>query len=405
MRIALLAPLIAPIAQPFLGGAQALLRDLAAGLVARGHQVTLYAADGSDPDALGGAHLVTLGVGAATLRPARFATTDASETHADDPSEQTAQDERMAQAFARAYALIASHAGEHDLVHAHAYDWPAYAYAARQPLPTLHTLHLPAGDARILRELAALAPPLTDAAPTDTPSTDGGMLPATETAPVRGALGGAVSLVTVSQACAATYAPHCRIDAVIYNGIAVERIPFGATPAAEGYLLYAGRITPEKGVEDALEIASRSNRPLLLAGGVYDRAYYDERIAPWLARLGDRARYLGPLTRERLWEVMAGAVAVLCPSHWAEPFGLVACEAQAAGAPVIAYARGGLVEVIADGVTGYLVAHGDYDAAVRAVAQAPTLNRAACRAHVAARFSLARMLTDYESLYARLLGV
>lgn len=403
MRIALLAPLIAPIAQPFIGGAQALLRDLAAGLVARGHQVTLYAADGSDPTALGGARLITVGIDAATLRPTRFAPVDANEPSApaDDPSEQTAQDERMALAFARAYALIASHTSEYDLVHAHAYDWPAYAYAALQPLPTLHTLHLPAGDARILGELAALAPPLTDAAPTDV-----GTPPATAPAPMGGASSGAtVSLVTVSQACAATYAPHCRIDAVIYNGVAVERIPFGATPDAEGYLLYAGRITPEKGVEDALEIASRSNRPLLLAGGVYDQAYYDERIAPRLAQLGDRARYLGPLTRERLWEVMAGAVAIVCPSHWAEPFGLVACEAQAAGAPVIAYARGGLVEVIADGVTGALIAPGDYAAAVRAVAQATTLNRAACRAHVAARFSLARMLTDYEARYVRLLGM
>jgi glycosyltransferase involved in cell wall biosynthesis len=216
--------------------------------------------------------------------------------------------------------------------------------------------------------------------------------------------GGRVSLVTVSHACAATYAPHCQIDAVIYNGVDVERIPFGAQAADEGYLLYAGRITPEKGVEDALEIADQSGRPLILAGGVYDAVYYDARVAPRLAAMGGRAQYVGQVTRERLWELMAGAVAVLCPSHWAEPFGLVACEAQAAGAPVIAYARGGLAEVIADGVTGFLVAPGDYAAAVAAVRRAPTLDRAACRAHVTSRFSLARMLADYEAHYARMLA-
>jgi len=209
--------------------------------------------------------------------------------------------------------------------------------------------------------------------------------------------------VTVSQACAVTYAPYCRIEAVIYNGIDVARIPFGATADAEGYVLYAGRITPEKGVEDALEIARYTDRPLLLAGGVYDRAYYDDRIAPLLVASGGRARYLGQVTRERLWELMAGAVAVLCPSHWAEPFGLVACEAQAAGAPVVAYARGGLAEVVADGETGYLVALGDYAAAVAAIDRAPTLDRAACRTHVATRFGLSRMLADYEAHYARML--
>ena len=428
MRIALLAPLIAPIAQPFIGGAQAMLRDLAVGLAARGHQVTLYAADGSDPAALAGVRLITVGVDPATLRPARFApasgnttplpgapvkpTTPDTRDSGDapvDPAAAAAADDLMDRAFAQAYAVIASHADEHDLLHAHAYDWPAFAYAARQPLPTLHTLHLPAGDPHILRELATLAPSIPTAndqivaTPENHPiATTPASLPSPEGRGAGG--GGRVSLVTVSHACAATYAPHCRIDAIIYNGIDIERIPFGAQADAEGYLLYAGRITPEKGVEDALEIASRSGRPLLLAGGVYDQAYYDAQIAPRLAAMDGQAQYLGQVTRERLWELMAGAVAVLCPSHWAEPFGLVACEAQAAGAPVIAYARGGLVEVIADGVTGSLVAPGDLEAATHAVARAPTLDRAACRAHVATRFSLARMLTDYEDHYGRMLA-
>ncbi|HST88462.1 MAG TPA: glycosyltransferase [Ktedonobacterales bacterium] len=380
MRIALLAPLISPIAPPFLAGAQALVADLAAGLAARGHDVTLYAAPGSHAP---GVRIRTVDVDPAQLRPAVFPTDDAPSPlpgDADPAALFAAPDPEVfaaGYAFLRAYRLIAAHAAEHDLLHAHAYDWPAYAHATLQPLPVAHTLHSPAGDPRILSILGTLAP--------------------------TGTRGGPVRLVTVSHACAATYAPYCRIDAVIYNGVPIARIPFGGHPAPGDYLLYAGRITPEKGVEDALEIARLSGKRLLLAGGVYDQAYFDTRIRPRLASAGQRAEYLGPLARERLWELMAGARAVLCPVHWTEPFGLVPCEAQAAGAPVIGYARGGLREVVADGVSGFLVPPGDIPAAVAAVARVPALARAACRAYVAQRFSLDAMLDAHEAFYASLL--
>lgn len=375
MRIALLAPLISTIAPPFLGGAQALLADLAVGLAARGHDVTLYAADGSH---VPGVRLVQLGIDPATLRPARFI--DTPDTLPEDADDGDLA--RSTAAFLHAYRVIAAHAREHDLVHAHAYDWPALVLASLQPLPVLHTLHLPAVDARISRALATLAP-------INTPT------------PTR--------LVTVSHACAATYAPTCRIDAVIYNGIDTSRIPFKTEAPGEhsghdeqrSYLLYAGRITPEKGVEDALEIATRAGHPLLLAGGIYDDAYYTARIA---SRLDEtHARYLGLMSRERLWELMAGALAVLCPVHWDEPFGLVACEAQATGTPVVGYARGGLVEVVADGETGWLVPEGDVAAAIAAIARVSALDRAACRRRVETLFSLDTMLDAYEAFYTAML--
>ncbi len=392
MRIALLAPLISTIAPPFLGGAQALLADLAVGLVARGHDVTLYAADGSD---VPGVRLAQLDIDPATLRPARFMETSASAV-SDEPSPAAADDDdddedlgRSTEAFLRAYRVIAAHASEHDLVHAHAYDWPALALASLQPLPVAHTLHLPAVDARINRALATIAPP--DAS-----------------TPTR--------IVTVSRACAATYASTCRIDAVIYNGIDSSRIPFNPTPfipttparddvtgEQRPYLLYAGRIAPEKGVEDALEIAAGAGYPLVLAGGVYDGGYYTSRIAPRLDATW--ARYLGLVSRERLWELMAGAVAVLCPVHWDEPFGLVACEAQATGTPVIGYARGGLVEVVADGETGRLVAEGDIAAAVAAVARVSEFDRVVCRRRIERLFSLDAMLDAYEAFFRGMLAV
>jgi UDP-glucose:tetrahydrobiopterin glucosyltransferase len=379
MRIALLAPLVSPIAPPFLGGAQALLYDLAAGLSQRGHAVTLYAADGSH---VPGVPCPPLGINSADLRPARFASPEAESTSdaREEEDDLPIADEAIfsaAYAFLRAWRAIGKHAGDHDLVHAHAYDLPAFGYASLQPLPVVHTLHLPAVDPEILRILRLLAPPGESSA---------------------------TRLVTVSRACAQTYLPHCRIDAVIHNGVDVERIPFGAAAAPEGYLLYAGRMTPEKGVEDALEIGARAGRPLLLAGGIYDQAYFDARIAPRLARADGGVRYLGMVGREALWALMAGAAAVLAPAQWEEPFSLVACEAQAAGAPVIAYARGGLREVVADGETGWLVAPGDVAAAAAATAKVGALDRAACRARVRRLFSLARMLDAYEAFYRDMLA-
>lgn len=375
MRIALLAPLVSPIAPPFLGGAQAMLADLATGLAARGHDVTLYAADGSD---LPGVRVVTFGVDAATLQPARFHSHGSGRQKDEPLAPPDAEVFLPGYAFLRAYRSIAIHAAKHDLVHAHAYDWPAYIHPSLQPLPILHTLHLPAVDPDINHALGVLAP-------------------------VHGPSPYATYLVTVSHACAATYAPYCRVDGVIYNGVATERIPFGERPAEPEYLLFAGRMSPEKGVEDALEIAERAGKRLVLAGGVYDQGYFERRVAPRLAALGERASYLGPVSRERVWELMAGASAVLCPAKWEEPFGLVACEALAAGAPVIGYARGGLREIISDGEMGWLVAPDDIEAAVAAVARAGAVDRSACRASVERRFSLDAMLDAYEAFYSRML--
>ncbi len=354
MRIALLAPLVSPIAPPFLGGAQALLADLAAGLAARGHAVTLYAAPGSQ----------VADVRVAPM-PARFHETGerGNAARPASPLRADAQAYLESYSFMRAYRAIGRAADEHDLVHAHAYDWPAYAYAGQQPLPVVHTLHLPALDPAIRDILAVVSP---------------------------SGRHGAARLVTVSQACAATYAPFCQIDRVIYNGVDVARIPFGAAPATPPYLLFAGRISPEKGVEDALAIAQRAGRRLLLAGGVYDRDYFAERIAPWLALASEGASYLGPVARERL--------------QWEEPFGLVACEAQAAGTPIVGYRRGGLAEVVADGTTGILVPPGDVAAATAALADARALDRAGCRAHVERLFGLAAMLDGYEALYRDMLA-
>jgi UDP-glucose:tetrahydrobiopterin glucosyltransferase len=373
MRIALIAPLIAPIAPPYLAGVQVVLRDLAAGLAARGHTVTLYAARGS---AVPGVRVLTLGIDAAEVAAARLNIARLTATDAAEPADATFF--TQAHHFLRIALRIARTAGSYDLLHAHAYDWPIFAFGALLPLPVLHTLHNAAISPAIVGALAALAR----------------------------AGSGNTRLASVSRACAATYAPPVRVPTILRNGIAVDAVPFGPAAAEPRYLLFAGRMSPEKGLEDAVAIARRAGRRLLVAGGAYDPEYFATRARPLLADLeaAGQGEYLGPVPRERLWALMAGAEALLCPIHWDEPFGLVAVEAQAAGAPVVGYARGALPEVVADGVTGWLVPEGDAAEAARAVERAGTLDRAACRARVAELFSLDAMLAAHERVYTELVG-
>lgn len=371
LRIALLAPLVSPIRQPYLGGAQALVRDLALVLARRGHAVTLYATAGSDPNLLPGVRLIQLEIEASELRPGDFS----RGRHEPAPSDDFA----MEAAFNAAFSAIAARASEHDLIHAHAYDRPAFTRGASQPLPIAHTLHMPNLHTNISETLAALAPAGQPRA------------------------GSQAWLLTVSQWCATTYADTCRIDAVIPNGVDLDAIPFGARAADPPYLLFAGRITPEKGAADAIAIARAAGYRLVIVGGIYDQDYFSQHIQPLLAAEPETIQFLGPAPHERVWSLMAGATAVLVPSQWEEPFGLVACEAQAAGAPVIGYARGGLRDIVASGETGVLVSPGDVVAASNAIGLAPGMSRRACRERVAARFTIERMAEAHERLYRLML--
>lgn len=372
LDIALLAPLVSPIRQPYLGGAQAMVRDLAVSLAARGHAVTLYAAPGSDPAILPGVTLTLVEVDQVRVRPSDFSS---PRDHASVPL----ADPAVEKAFAHAFDLIARHAPQHTVLHAHAYDGPAFTQAANLRMPTAHTLHMSALDPNIAQILTALAP--------------AGQSRATRQP----------WLATVSHACAATYRLICQIDAVIYNGLDIAAIPFLPAPSPMPHLIFAGRISPEKGVEDAITIALAAGARLQLVGAIYDQGYFASRIEPLLVAHPDQITYLGSRPREEVWRLMADAVATLVPSLWDEPFGLVACEAQAAGSPVIGYDSGGLREVIADGETGVLVPRGHIAEAAAAVRSVARFNRYRCRERVAQLFSLTSMVEQYESLYRRML--
>jgi UDP-glucose:tetrahydrobiopterin glucosyltransferase len=360
MRVALVAPLVSAIAQPYLGGAQALLADLAQGLIQRGHSVTLFARDDSF---VPGISIEPVNV-PDSVTPANFS----------QPLQERSADAgffSQANLFLELFLKLQRRSDEFDVVHVHAFDWPAYACSTLiRDIPVMHTLHLPAIAPEInaaLRVLDQQGHPLT--------------------------------LTTVSYACARTYASYTPIDHVIYNGLDLDAIPFKPKTPVDASLLFAGRIAPEKGVEAAIEIAERAGYRLLIAGGIYDRRYYEQRVLPKLRRAGERVTYLGQLERLALWKVMGQSLGLLFPIEWDEPFGLTAVEAMATGTPVIAFRQGAAAEVVRHGETGFLVEPGERAHAAALVDDLFDIPRAHCRAHVEAHFSLQQMLDAYEQVY------
>ena len=191
--------------------------------------------------------------------------------------------------------------------------------------------------------------------------------------------------------------PELDYCATVPHGIDLRRFTFSATPGED--LVILGRISPDKGTAEAIEIARRSGRRLLIAGPVQDEAYFATEVRPHVD--GDRVGYLGSVGPEQRAELLAGAAALLHPIAFAEPFGLAVVEAMAAGTPVVAYPRGAMPEVVDEGVTGFLV--GDVAGAVAAVDQAVGLDRARIRGVAEDRFSAERMITDYLAVYESLL--
>jgi glycosyltransferase involved in cell wall biosynthesis len=162
-----------------------------------------------------------------------------------------------------------------------------------------------------------------------------------------------------------------------------------------GYLLFFGRIHPDKGTVEAIEVAERAGLPLLVAGIVQDQEYFDRLVAPRLD--GERVTYLGAVGPERRGELLAGAVALLHLVGFDEPFGFSVVEAMACGTPVVAHARGSMPELVRNGENGFLVA--TPKEAVAAVEASASLDRRAVRASVERRFDVGRMVDEYLALY------
>ena len=173
--------------------------------------------------------------------------------------------------------------------------------------------------------------------------------------------------------------------------------PQATTPS---YLAFLGRISPEKRADRAIEIAQRCGLPLKIAAKVdrADQDYFDETIRPLLRAPG--VEFVGEISDARKADFLGGAIALLTPIDWPEPFGLVMIEAMACGTPVIAFNRGSAPEIVEDGLTGFVVE--DVTSAIAAVREAARLPRERIRRQFEERFTARRMAHDYLAAYRRL---
>jgi glycosyltransferase involved in cell wall biosynthesis len=204
-----------------------------------------------------------------------------------------------------------------------------------------------------------------------------------------------VSYVAISEA---DRHADLRYAATIHHGVVLDELPFD--PAGSDDLLFFGRIHPDKGAAEAIDAARRSGRRLVMAGIVQDQGYFERSVAPSVD--GARVVYDGPVGGTERTRLLGGSRALLHLINFDEPFGLSVIEAMACGTPVIASDRGSMRELIDHGVTGFLV--DSLDGAVEAIDRIGEIDRAACRAAIAARFTVDHMADRYLALYRTLLG-
>ncbi len=260
----------------------------------------------------------------------------------------------------RHLAHVFERAGEFDLIHNQA-DFPAHAFSHLVDTPMVTTIHGFSSD-RIL----PMYQPYQDR----------------------------VHYVAISDA---DRSPKLNYAATIHHGIVLDDFPFDATGSDD--LLFFGRMHPDKGAAEAIAVANATNRKLAMYGIVQDQGYYERSVVP---ALNDRITHPGAVGGEDRTRALGSAAALLHLINFDEPFGLSVIEAMACGTPVIAIDRGSMPELIDHGVTGFLV--NSVDEAIAAVARLPEIDRAACRAAVAERFSVERMADRYIALYETIIG-
>lgn len=342
LRIAQVAPPIERVPPAAYGGTERVVHELTLELVRRGHDVTLFASGDSDVPC----RLVATVEEA--LRPAGI--------EADSGGW-----------FATTVKMVAEQAADFDVIHSHL-EWWSVPLARMSSVPVVATFH------------GRLDLPFADKLFADAP--DG--------------------MVAISRHQAST---HPEVPwTIIHNGLTLDRAPFLEKPGDD--FCFVGRVDPEKGITEAMDIALRTGRRLRIAAKVGNiasqRAYYEDVFKPALRRAGDQIEYLGelgPADRDRLF---AESYGTLMPGAWPEPFGLVSIESLACGTPVIARRVGALPEIIREGVDGFF---GDDAAAMAFYAdRLGLLDRAAIRERVVERFSAARMADRYEELYARMVA-
>jgi glycosyltransferase involved in cell wall biosynthesis len=339
MRIAQIAPLCESVPPRKYGGTERVVSYLTEELVRQGHDVTLFASGDSQTRA--------------KLVPIRPRSLRLDPSAVDDLPHHCLLLER-----------VSARAHEYDILHFHL-DYLHFPLSRRLNAPSVTTLH----NRLDLIDLGPLYDEFRDA-----------------------------PLVSISNAQREPL-PQANFRATIYHGMPLDLHRGRSEP--EDYFAFIGRISPEKGVGNAIEIAKRSGVNLKIAAkvGRNDLGYFKQEIEPLLD--DPRIEFIGEIPEHRKGDFLGNARAMLFPIDWPEPFGLVMIEAMACGTPTIAFRRGSVPEVIDDQVTGLLVE--DIDGAVEAAARIHGVDRQRCRAAFERRFSVRRMADEYLELYASLI--
>jgi glycosyltransferase involved in cell wall biosynthesis len=340
MRIAQVAPLYESVPPSCYGGTERIVSYLTEELVRLGHEVTLFASG----DSLTAARLIPV-----CRRSLRL-----DETCIDQLAHHFLM---LEQVFQRA--------SDFDLIHFHV-DYLHFPFTRRHRVPSVTTLH-----GRLdIPDLAPLYREFSE-----------------------------MPVVSISNAQRQPLA-WANWQATVYHGLPLDMYRFEQRPG--GYLAFLGRISPEKRVDRAIDIARRVDLPLRIAAKVDrgDQGYFQREIAPLLEH--PLIEYMGEICDADKNDFLGGACALLFPIDWPEPFGIVMIEALACGTPVIAYRNGSVPEIVETGETGFIVSDGE--GAAEAVRRIPALSRRRCRDLFEQRFTSQRMARDYVAVYERLLG-
>jgi glycosyltransferase involved in cell wall biosynthesis len=342
MRIAQVAPLYESVPPKLYGGTERVVSYLTEELVRLGHEVTLFASGDSETQA----RLVP------ACPRALWRDRDCRETLPH---------------HIRLLELVFQDVSRFDVMHFHC-DYLHFPLLRRYPCPSLTTLH-----GRL--HVPDLQPLFAEYAE--------------------------VPLVSISDDQRRPM-PWANWQATVYHGLPRDLHTFREWPG--DYLAFLGRISPEKRLDRAIEIARRTGRKLKIAAKIYpeERDYYTQTIEPLLQASQPFVEFLGEIGGREKDAFLGNAYALLFPIDWAEPFGLVMIEAMACGTPVIAWRGGSVDEVIVDGVTGFVVE--SLDDAVAATRRVGTLDRRACRRHFEASFTAARMAAEYLAVYDAVIG-
>jgi glycosyltransferase involved in cell wall biosynthesis len=342
VRIAMLAPPWIPVPAAGYGGIEEVVRLLCDGLVADGHDVTLFAAPSSD--SLAHVHPVL------------------EDSHPDEIERSRWEVDHVARAFAE----IDAAAGEgrpYDIVHDHC-GYAAIAMADRLETPIVHTLHGPFDDP--YRDFYA-------------------------THAYKG------TIVAISHSQLEEAPPELRDATVVHNPLRFSEWQLQEEPG--DHVLWIGRMAPIKGPHRAIAAAREAGVPLVIAGPVQpgQEEFFAEEVEPHID--GEHVISAGELGGEEKQAAYRDARAMLMPIRWAEPFGMVIAESMACGTPVIAFREGSARELIVDGVNGFLV--DDEREMAAAITRIGEIDRAGCRANAEERFNVSTVVSDYERVYAR----